>query len=174
MIAVKEDRQTLEQRVAALLSEYQALEVEQVVRYFGFPAKTMAKVFKSLEKKGRITVDHTAEIIKVVGDISVDKKLLHSFWILLDCLEECEFHGIGQFPLILEMYRKGSVYGILYCAAGDELMILRSVTQMQEKVGFQPILLLEDACRADLLSGIDAVFCKVSEDGEVEYFTYEL
>lgn len=45
MIAVKENRQSLEQKIVELVSEYQALKIEQVEKYFGLPSETMAKAF---------------------------------------------------------------------------------------------------------------------------------
>ena len=173
MIAVKENRQSLEQKIVELVSEYQALKIEQVEKYFGLPSETMAKAFRKLVKKGRISLDQEAGIIRAAKDIREDMKLIRSFWLVLDFLEDCDFHGAAHFPLVLEMYRSGSVYSLFYCMEGDELVIANSINQLQTSICFQPIVLLEDQAQIEKMSELNAVFCTVEEHGEVAYFTYE-
>lgn len=173
MIAVKENRQSLEQKIVELVSEYQALKIEQVEKYFGLPSETMAKAFRKLVKKGRISLDQEAGIIRASKDIREDLKLICSFWLVLDFLEDCDYHGAAHFPLMLEMYRSGSVYSVFYCMEGDELVICRSIQPLQQSICFQPIVLLEDQAQIEKMSELNAVFCTVEEHGEVAYFTYE-
>ena len=173
MIAVKENRQSLEQKIVELVSEYQALKIEQVEKYFGLPSETMAKAFRKLVKKGRISLDQEAEIIRAAKDIREDLKLIRSFWLVLDFLDDCDFHGAANFTLMLEMYRSGSVYSVFYCMEGDELVIAKSINQLRTSICFQPIVLLEDQAQIEKMSELNAVFCTVKEHGEVAYFTYE-
>mgnify|MGYP000005683782 FL=1 len=173
MIAVKENRQSLEQKIVELVSEYQALKIEQVEKYFGLPSETMAKAFRKLVKKGRISLDQEAGIIRESKDIREDMKLIRSFWLVLDFLDDCDFHGAAYFPLMLEMYRSGRVYSVFYCMEGDELVICRSIQPLQQSICFQPIVLLEDQAQIEKMSELNAVFCTVKEHGEVAYFTYE-
>ena len=112
MIAVKENRQNLEQKIVELVSEYQALKIEQVEKYFGLPSETMAKAFRMLVKKGRVVLEQDTGVIKVSKGIKEDEKQILSFWLVLDFLEDCDFHGAAHFPLVLEMYRSGSVYRV--------------------------------------------------------------
>ena len=90
MIVVKENRQSLEQKIVELVSEYQALKIEQVEKYFGLPSETMAKAFRKLVKKGRISLDQEAGIIRESKDIREDMKLIRSFWLVLDFLDDCD------------------------------------------------------------------------------------
>lgn len=173
MIAVKENRQSLEQKIVELVSEYQALKIEQVEKYFGLPSETMAKAFRKLVKKGRISLDQEAGIIRESKDIREDMKLIRSFWLVLDFLDDCDYHGAAHFPLMLEMYRSGSVYSVFYCMEGDELVIANSINQLRTSICFQPIVLLEDQAQIEKMSELNAVFCTVKEHGEVAYFTYE-
>lgn len=173
MIAVKENRQSLEQKIVELVSEYQALKIEQVEKYFGLPSETMAKAFRKLVKKGRISLDQEAGIIRESKDIREDMKLIRSFWLVLDFLDDCDFHGAANFPLMLEMYRSGRVYSVFYCMEGDELVIAKSINQLRTSICFQPIVLLEDQAQIEKMSELNAVFCTVKEHGEVAYFTYE-
>lgn len=173
MIAVKENRRSLEQKIVELVSEYQALKIEQVEKYFGLPSEIMAKAFRKLVKKGRISLDQEAGIIRAAKDIREDMKLIRSFWLVLDFLDDCDYHGAAHFPLMLEMYRSGSVYSVFYCMEGDELVICRSIQPLQQSICFQPIVLLEDQAQIEKMSELNAVFCTVEEHGEVAYFTYE-
>ena len=100
-------------------------------------------------------------------------KLIRSFWLVLDFLDDCDYHGAAHFPLMLEMYRSGSVYSVFYCMEGDELVICRSIQPLQQSICFQPIVLLEDQAQIEKMSELNAVFCTVEEHGEVAYFTYE-
>ena len=74
MIAVKENRQSLEQKIVELVSEYQALKIEQVEKYFGLPSETMAKAFRMLVKKGRVVLEQDTGVIKVSKGIKEDEK----------------------------------------------------------------------------------------------------
>lgn len=173
MIAVKENRQSLEQKIVELVSEYQALKIEQVEKYFRLPPETIAKAFRMLVKKGRIVLDRNTGVIKAAEGIKEDEKQIRSFWIVLDFLGDCDFHGTAQFPLVLEMYRSGSVYSVFYCMEGDELVITNSIKQLQKSICSQPIVLLDDQTQMEKMSELNAVFCTVKEQGEVAYFTYE-
>lgn len=173
MIAVKENRRSLEQKIVELVSEYQDLKIEQVEKYFGLPSETMAKAFRILVKKGRIVLNQDTGVIKVSEGIREDEKQILSFWLVIDFLEDCDFHGAAHFPLVMEMYRSGSVYSVFYCTEGDELMISNSINQLQKSIRFQPIVLLEDQAQMEKMSALHAVFCTVKEQGEVAYFTYE-
>ena len=173
MIAVKENRQSLEQKIVELVSEYQALKIEQVEKYFGLPSETMAKAFRMLVKKGRVVLEQDTGVIKVSKGIKEDEKQILSFWLVLDFLEDCDFHGVAHFPLVLEMYRSGSVYSVFYCMEGDELVIANSINQLRTSICFQPIVLLENQAQIEKMSELNAVFCTVEEHGEVAYFTYE-
>ena len=84
MIAVKENRQSLEQKIVELVSEYQALKIEQVEKYFGLPSETMAKAFRMLVKKGRVVLEQDTGVIKVSKGIKEDEKQILSFWLVLD------------------------------------------------------------------------------------------
>lgn len=173
MIAVKENRQSLEQKIVELVSEYQALKIEQVEKYFGLPSEIMAKAFRMLVKKGRVVLEQNTGMIKVSRGIREDEKQVLSFWLVIDFLEDCDFHGTGHFPLILEMYRNGSVYSVFYCALGDEIVISNAINQLKKSICFQPIVLLENQSQMEKISALNTVFCTVEEHGEVAYFTYE-
>ena len=112
-------------------------------------------------------------MIKVSKGIKEDEKQILSFWLVLEFLEDCDFHGAAHFPLVLEMYRSGSVYSVFYCMEGDELVIANSINQLRTSICFQPIVLLEDQAQIEKMSELNAVFCTVKEQGEVAYFTYE-
>lgn len=164
---------TKEQKILELVSEYGALDYKQIQTYFKLDEVTFNKILKSLQKKGRLYIDENSNTIKADKNLAYNISVKNSFYIVLDFINECNYHGISQFPVVLEMYMKGEIYSVFYCSEGNEVMICHSVLNMKENTNFKPIIILQEISQMEYINISNAFFCIVDKEGNVEYYTYE-
>lgn len=103
----------------------------------------------------------------------MDRGLLAAVWVLIDFIEQVEYHSVSDFPAKIIFFAEGEVYEIIYVEQGKETMISHLLSVPREEPS-KYLVLVEDLSQIQQLdlppvSG----FCTVSSTGEVQYYKKE-
>lgn len=161
---------SIEKRLAELISEYGALRIDQIEKYLGMEREGMHRVIKSLVKKGRIIYEKDSELIKAHNSILPDEKMISCFWVVLDFKDDWDFHYAGKYPLMIMMYTGDNVYEIYYCPLGDERAVTHAVNHFRESISAKTLIVVEEELQMQKIEVSEAVFCTITEEGEVTYY----
>ena len=102
-----------------------------------------------------------------------DKDLSRCVWVLLDFIDQVEYHTVGEFPAAILCFANGELYEIVPIPQGKETMICQLLRRPQKDTG-KRIVVVEDTSQIELLDIPQAAgFCTVAEDGAVSYYKKE-
>ena len=172
------NRAAIYQREAAEMlhniSLYPGLTEEQLCRFFPEKEATAKALLAHMLKEGRI---FCAENGRYYANQEVrngaDKDLPRCVWVLLDFIDQVEYHTVGEFPATILFFANGELYEIVPIPQGKETMICQLLRQPPKDVG-KRIVVVEDAAQIELLDIPQAVgFCTVAENGTVGYYKEE-
>ena len=94
-------------------------------------------------------------------------------WVLLDFINQVEYHTVGEFPAAILCFANGELYEIVPIPQGKEAMICHLLRQPQKDTG-KRIVVVEDTAQIKVLDIPQvAGFCTVAEDGTVSYYKKE-
>lgn len=178
MVIVLKNRAAIYQREAAEMlhniSLYPGLTEEQLFRFF--PEKeAAAKVLLShMLKEGRIFYSKNGRYYaNREAQNGADKDLSRCVWVLLDFIDQVEYHTVGEFPAAILCFANGELYEIVPIPQGKETMICQLLRRPQKDTG-KRIVVVEDTSQIELLDIPQAAgFCTVAEDGAVSYYKKE-
>ena len=96
-----------------------------------------------------------------------------SVWVLLDFIDQVEYHTVGEFPAAILCFANGELYEIVPIPQGKETMICQLLRQPQKDAD-KCIVVVDDAAQIEMLDIPQvAGFCTVAEDGTVSYYKKE-
>ena len=170
MIRVQEPNRTVEERFYDLLIEYGALEIVQLKKYFPYDDELFDRIIRSLEKKGRLVYEKKKKIVKAHNGIQVDEDQKKCFWIVIDLMDQIEFHCVGRFPLMLLISAKAYTYEVYYVKVGDELAMSHVINYERTENDKKEIIVIEEEFQMEKILVEDAIFCLINNEGEVTYY----
>ena len=172
------NRAAIYQREAAEMlhniSLYPGLTEEQLCRFFTEKEATAKTLLAHMLKEGRV---YRAENFRYYANQearnNADKDLSRCVWVLLDFIDQVEYHTVGEFPAAILCFANGELYEIVPIPQGKETMICQLLHQPQKDAG-KRIVVVEDTSQIELLDIPQAAgFCTVAEDGTVSYYKKE-
>ena len=178
MVIVLKNRAAIYQREAAEMlhniSLYPGLTEEQLCRFFPEKEAAAKTLLAHMLKEGRIFCsgnDRYYANREVQGNAVKD--LSRCVWVLLDFIDQVEYHTVGEFPAAILCFANGELYEIVPIPQGKETMICQLLHQPQKDAG-KRIVVVEDTSQIELLDIPQAAgFCTVAEDGTVSYYKKE-
>ena len=170
MINMKNRNGTLEEKIFELIGEYGALKAEQVMRYFDIDEEKLEKMAVKLTKKGRLKYDRKNGYIRLPILKEYDDNMIRSFWVVLDLMDEIEFHGAGKYPLFIALYANAKGYEVYCCKKGDEFALSHGLVMLKEKTEGKMLIVIEDKKQIQMLDMEECTYCMVDADGGVKYF----
>lgn len=126
-----------------------------------------------LTKQGRIFLEDGfyCAAPECIGQI--DRSLLAAVWVLLDFIDQVEFHSVGDYPAKIIFFADGEVYEIAHAGLGKEILISQLLNAPGEKPSRYLVLVDAPEQIADLeLPNVNG-YCTVSSAGEVQYYQKE-
>ena len=155
------------------IAMYRVLEKEQLLRLYPGKRAKIENLLTYLTKQGRIfwVDDHYCASPDCAGQM--DRGLLAAVWVLIDFIEEVEYHSVSDFPAKIIFFADGEIYEIVHVERGKETMISHLLSTPREEPS-KYIVLVDDLSQLQQLT-LPRVcgFCTVSPTGEVQYFQME-
>ena len=168
--------QIYSQEAASLLrdiSMYRVLLEGQLLRLYPGKQERIKYLLNYLMNQGRI--HHIGNVYCVDQECadSVDRGLLAALWVLVDFIDQVEYHSIGEFPAKVIFIADGEVYEVVHIEQGKETLMRQVMGRQGDDPPHYLVLVdtPEQIDRLDLpnVSG----FCTASLDGEVQYYQKE-
>ena len=155
------------------ITMYRVLEKEQLLRLYPGKRGKIENLLAYLTKQGRIFFVDGRYCASLDCAEQMDRGLLAAVWVLIDFIEQVEFHSVSDFPAKIIFFAEGEVYEIIYVEQGKETIISHLLSIPREEPS-KYIVLVEDLSQLQKLE-LPPVngFCTVSPDGEVHYFQKE-
>lgn len=178
MVIVLKNRAAIYQREAAEMlhniSLYPGLTEEQLFRFFPEKEATAKVLLSHMLKEGRIFYSKNGRYYaNREAQNGADKDLSRCVWVLLDFINQVEYHTVGEFPAAILCFANGELYEIVPIPQGKETMICQLLRQPQKDTS-KRIVVVEDTAQIELLDIPQAAgFCTVAEDGTVSYYKEE-
>lgn len=151
-------------------SLYPGLLEEQLCRLYPGKEATARVILSKLEKQGRVMRAEGGWFMYGSDTRSADAGTRRAVWVLLDFIEQAEFHSSSDFPVKVIFFARGEVYEVIDIPAGQETLISQALRQSREEPG-RRILIVESPQQ---IAGLDipgvSAYCTVSEDGTVSYY----
>ena len=156
------------------ISLYPGLTEGQLCRFFPEKEATAKTLLAHMLKEGRVFRDRNGRCYaNQEAQNGADKDLSRCVWVLLDFINQVEYHTVGEFPATILFFANGELYEIVPIPQGKETMICQLLRQPQKDSG-KRIVVVDDAAQIELLDIPQAAgFCTVAEDGTVSYYKKE-
>ena len=156
------------------IAQYPGLIEEQLCRFFPEKESTAKILLSHMLKEGRAyRADNGRYYINQEAQNSADDALSRCIWVLLDFIEQVEYHTAGEFPVEILCFANEDLYEIIPIPRGKETIVSRMLHLPQKDTG-KRIVVVDDAAQIDTLDIPQAVgFCTVAEDGSVNYYRKE-
>lgn len=153
------------------LSLYKTLLEKQVYRLF--PEKKQQAMHTLVEryiKDGRIFRDQRRQLLSALPEPELDMGMIKAFWVLLDFLDETEYHSAGDFPVKLYFFARAEMYEVVYVQPGQEALISQALANKADDEG-KKIMVVESLEQVPNLSCPNVSgYCLVDEHGTTHYF----
>ena len=153
-------------RIAAM---YPGLNIQQFLGFHPGKEKIVKNLLSHLEKQGRIFQDDCGRYFPSGSSPKVNKGLIQSVWVLLDFIDQVEYHAPADFPVQLVFFAHGELYEVIYAAQGQEALICHALEN--DKSGSRRILMVDEPPQISQIDCLGIVgFCTVASSGRVQYF----
>ena len=178
MVILLKNRAAIYQREAAEMlhniSLYPGLTEDQLCRFFPEKEATAKTLLAHMLKEGRVyCAQNCRYYTNQEARNNADKDWSRCVWVLLDFIDQVEYHTVGEFPAAILCFANGELYEIVPIPQGKETMICQLLHQPQKDAG-KRIVVVEDTSQIELLDIPQAAgFCTVAEDGTISYYKKE-
>lgn len=155
-----------------IISMYPGLALNQLCRFFpGKETRVVANLLAHLERQGRIVRDSSSCYFSYGAEKNgTDRGLRLAVWVLLDFLEQAEYHAPGDFPAKLLFFARSELYEIVWVADGQEVLV-NHVLGQNSRTDCRRIVLVEEPGQIERLHIPGASgYCTVTEDGQIHYY----
>ena len=112
------------------ISLYPGLTEEQLCRFFPEKEATAKTLLAHMLKEGRIfCAGNDRYYANREVQSNADKDLSRCVWVLLDFIDQVEYHTVGEFPAAILCFANGELYEIVPIPQGKETMICQLLHQ---------------------------------------------
>ncbi len=155
------------------ISMYRVLSEEQLLRLYPGKRDKVKNLLSFLTRQGRILHDGEYYAASTEALEEIDRWLLAAVWVLIDFIDQVEYHSSGDFPAKVIFFADGEVYEIIHLEAGKEVLITQVLAAYAEKPS-RYLLMVDDLeqiteCNIPNVCG----YCTVSLEGNVQYYQRE-
>ena len=118
MVIVLKNRTAIYQREAAEMlhniSLYPGLTEEQLCRFFPEKEAAAKTLLAHMLKEGRVYCGKNGRYYaNQEAQSDADKDLSRCVWVLLDFIDQVEYHTVGEFPAAILCFANGDLYEIV-------------------------------------------------------------
>lgn len=173
---MKTREQIYGQEAASILRDitmYRVLTEEQLFRLYPGKQNKVRNLLSYLTRQGRIL--HQEHYYAAASEAldEIDRWLLAAVWVLIDFIDQVEYHSTGDFPAKIIFFANNEVYEIIHVEAGKEAMISQVLAAYAENPSRYLLMVdnLEQIEQLDIPN--TSGFCTVTLEGEVQYYQRE-
>ena len=146
---------------------------EQILGLYPGNRKDMERVLKYLVEQCRAWEIEGGYFISSGGKHERDPVLLSAVWVLIDFIEQVEFHSTGEYPAKIIFFAEGQVYEIIHAGIGREALVATVMSTHSQIPSNYLILVDRPEQIAELNISNTCGYCTVSADGKVQYYKKE-
>lgn len=144
------------------ITMYHALTKEQIFALYPGKQKVIEHLLHYLVKQYRIKQESGFYLGMTEDITALDRGLLSAVWVLIDFIDQVDFHSVSDFPT-----------EIIYAASGKEALI-NTLLSHQSEAPSNYIIMVDHEEQIPLLNIPNVVaYCTVSPSGEVQYYQQE-
>lgn len=140
------DDLTEAREVVRVLSLYGALLFQQILALFPGRAETVRNMIARLIKQKRLFYIEDCCAVAISPKKQLDAGMVSAFWVLLDFLDQVDFHTASDFPIAISFFTEaGDAYDIVTIAPGQEntiyykdLRVVIPVSEMMIQLSTEP------------------------------------
>ena len=152
---------------------YRALSETQLLGLYPGKQSKVQKLLPYLERQGRLFRQDDGLYTATQQPGEYDRGLSSALWVLIDFIDQVDFHSTSDFPAKIIFFACDEVYEIVYISFGQEALISHVLST---NTGEPPhYLILVD--KPEQIALIEAPnisgFCTVSPEGQVQYYQKE-
>ena len=164
------------QEAARLLRDvtmYRALTKPQLLALYPGKKEKIAALLNHLVRQGRIFYDSTNDCYHADAEMKQDAGMMAAVWVLIDFIEEVEFHSVSDYPAKLLFFAGVEVYEVIYVPLNQEALINQLWVQKEEQPPRRIVLVdMPEQIPRIHIPGCSG-YCTVSPAGSVTYFQKE-
>lgn len=168
--------QIYSQEAASLLrdiSMYQVLREGQLLRLYPGKQDVVQNLLSYLLKQHRIMYEDGLYFPAPGRPETIDWGLLAAVWVLVDFIDQVEYHSVGDFPAKVIFIAGGEIYEIVHAEEGREALL----AYVMGRGGEEPSHYLVLVDSPEQIAGLDLPntcgYCTVAPNGEVQYYQKE-
>jgi len=157
------------------VSMYRCLTKEQIYGLYPGKETVVKNLLTYLEKQGRIVRVGGYYCDSPESAEDIDRGLMAAVWVLIDFMEQVEYHATANYPAKIVFCAAGEVYEIIHAGIGKEALISYIVSEREKGENATKFLVLVDKPeQIDELQADNAVgYCTVTPEGKVQYYRKE-
>ncbi len=173
---MKTREQIYGQEAASILRDitmYRVLTEEQLLRLYPGKQNQVRNLLSFLTRQGRILRDGEYYAASAEALDEIDRWMLAAVWVLIDFIDQVDYHSTGDFPAKLIFFASNEVYEIIHVEEGKETLISQVLSAYAENPSRYLLMVdsLEQIERLDIPN--TSGFCTVTLEGEVQYYQRE-
>lgn len=155
------------------ITMYQALREGQLMRLYPGKQDKVKNLLAYLLRQGRICQSGDLYCAGQKQAENVDQGMLAAVWVLVDMIDQVEYHSAGDYPAKIIFFADGAVYEVIHAAPGKEALISHILSEVKEEPS-KYIVLVDKLEQIEEFQIPNASgYCTVSPEGEVQYYQKE-
>lgn len=173
---MKTREQIYGQEAASILRDvamYQALTEEQLLWLYPQKEAKVKNLLSYLVRQGRIHFCGGYFCVNPDQIEHIDRGMVSAVWVLLDFIEQVEFHSVGEYPAKIIFLAGGEVYEVIYAEEGKETLINQLLSKTAEEASKYIVLVDRPEQIPELHIPNTSGYCTVSQAGVVQYYQIE-
>ena len=148
---------------------YPGLSQQQLLCFHPGKSETAKALLSHLERQGRIFQSDNGGYFPAGYSPKADQALIKAVWVLLDFIQQADYHAPAEFPVKLVFFADGELYEVAYVAHGQEALVCHALRG--NKGGSRRIIVVDSPTQIAKIDCPDiSGFCTVSQDGQTQYF----
>lgn len=154
------------------ITAYHCIRHDQLLRLYPGRESVIENLLRYLVRQQRIFYNAAWDCYGDAPDCHEDRELTAALWVLLDFIEDVEYHSPDDPPVKLVFFANGEMYEIIYASPGREALLCHMLTA-EDDTGRRLVIIEEEAQMQHLHIPHTAAYCMVDKSGCVQYFRKE-
>lgn len=155
------------------ITMYRVLTKEQILRLYPGKREKIEKLLSYLTRQGRIYLVDGLYCAAPEQIETMDRGLFAAVWVLVDFIDQVEYHTAGDYPAEIIFFANGEAFEIVHAAAGKEVLLSNVLAHTGEAPPRYLVLVDTPEQIEQLQIPNVCGYCTVSPEGEVRYYQKE-